>query len=421
MKSTHFIFIAELLCLCALPGVSYAQSEPSQTLISGFGTLGGTYNSSSDAGFIRDISQETKPGKQYTWRPDSRLGIQVSHSFSPQLQVTGQMVLRDQPTINLDTSVSRAFVSYRPIADLQIRIGRLADATFLMSDYYEVGYAYPWVRPPIESYGVMAPHNYDGADLTYSLRTDYGLWQLKGLFGRLKAEVPMPVGKNYMLESNDLRGVALIHQSGAFKARFGYSTFHLENEGTLGPGVQTQLHAFASVPRNPFRNEALALESDLEMRNARIGFTSLGFSYDNGHWMGQAEISDLSSETKIFPQGQQAYVSVGYHFGNFLPYLTIGANRAPEATQATGNWGRFGNRYGQLQAGALAIVNSQRTSQSTRSIGMRWDFDSHAALKVQWDQIDVRENGWGLWSTQLNHSAQADRVNIVSATIDFVF
>lgn len=415
-----------VLCLAA-PGSGIAQTlaeDPvgeSDTRISGFGTLGGVYNSRQDAGFIRDLSQETRPSRQYSWRPDSRLGLQISHAITPQWQVFGQVVLRDQPTIDLDSTVTRAFVSYRPNGRINLRLGRMADSTFLMSDYHEVGYAYPWARPPKESYGMIALHSYDGGDITYSLPDGDAVWRFKAMAGRLRAEVPMQIGDNYWLKSDDLWGAALIHERGPLKIRLGYSSFSLRNEHDQLPTLRNLLTSFA-VPYNPYRAEALALRDLLETKGARITYSSMGFAYDEEKWVIQGEISHLDATTKLFPRGDQAYLSVGYRVGDFLPYAMVSGARSPKAVKAEHDWSQLGSpAYGQLQSATLATLNALLISQTTASLGMRWDFNSRAALKLQWDHVRVRDNGWALWDRSLSASPQGGHLNLLSATIDFVF
>lgn len=417
-----------LLCssLLALPLSGQAELESSNTVISGFGTVGLVHNPNDDYGFVRDIGQRTEPGRNYSLRTDSMLGLQLAHTLSPQWQFFGQVRLRDQADNSLANSVTRAFVAYRPDPNLHFRLGRMADATFLMSDYHEVGYAFPWVRPPFESYGIMAMHFYDGLDVTYSLPHSGGVWRLKAMGGRIKAGIPQgaPI-QDYSLEGNDLWGLALIHEQGPLKVRVGYTSFHLEKESTGALFVEPSLNALIGNPLIGFLfpaavAEARELRDELQMKGARVSFASAGFAYDDGRWMLQGEVSKLSSETMLFPRGEQAYLSAGYRLGNFLPYAVLSGSRADPVKRAKADWS--GIPLGPLlQSGTLALLNSQRSAQTTTSLGVRWDFNSQAALKLQLDHVRVRNQGWGLWSSGAKSDPGADRVNVVSATLDFVF
>ena len=120
--------------------------------------------------------------------------------------------------------------------------------------------------------------------------------------------------------------------------------------------------------------------------------------------------------------GQQGYASVGYHVGDFLPYLLLSGSRAPPIIKAGSAWGPLlGEAAASLQNSAVAILNSHRTAQSTIALGMRWDFDSRAALKIQWDHVRVRTTGWGIWTVPAADEGLPGQANVLSATLDFVF
>lgn len=415
------------LIVMSLVATGYARAdiEPSNTVVSGFGTLGGIYSSNEKYGLVRDIGQETPPGRQFSWRTDTRLGVQVAHTFNQQWLAVGQVVVRDQAEQTLNNLISRAFISYRPDTNLHLRVGRMADATFLMSDYLDVGYVYPWVRAPMESYGVMAPRFYDGMDVTYSIPDSAGIWRIKGLAGQMKAAVPTASGENYMVESNDLWGVALLREQGPLKVRIGYTTLHLKNSGVVPSQLTSGLNqviASCSVFCSAIADEATYMRDTLaSLEGARVSYASAGISYDDGLWVAQVEVSDLSSSTKLFPKGQQGHASLGYRFGDFTPYVKIGGSRSPDAAKIRSSWAALGPGAVNLQNGILVAMNTQRSAQSSLSLGMRWDFDSRAAFKLQWDHVRVREHGWGVWTAPVGDDGAAGRANLLSATIDFVF
>ena len=240
--------------------------------------------------------------------------------------------------------------------------------------------------------------------------------------GRIRAAISTGLGYNYQLEANDLRGAALIRESGPLKVRVGYSTLHVKNPVAIPGQLLSGLNQIAASPFPAIADEARSqLDTMNSLEGARINYASAGFSYDDGTWVAQAEISDLSSTTGIFPKGRQGYASVGYHTGNFTPYVMISGSRSPTAASAKTSWAVLGPSAILLQQGAVSALNAQRSEQSTLSLGMRWDFDSRAALKLQWDHVRVRDHGWGLWSSPITSDGSAGTANLLSATVDFVF
>jgi hypothetical protein len=301
----------------------------------------------------------------------------------------------------------------------------MADATWLMSDYQDVGYAYPWVRPPMEFYGIIPFSYFDGADLSYSLRDEKGVWRLKGLVGRMQTQMPIDGSIPYQFESQGTWGGALIREAGPLKLRAGFTTFKIKNASDAERVVQSGLTQIAMLA-NGFGmagvvTEAAALSEGLSAQGGRVSYASLGVAYDDGRWMFQSEISDLMSDKRVFKR-RQGYVSVGYHLGDFMPYVTYAASISPAALHAERNWATLlGPDAGQLQTGALAVANAFRSEQNTVSLGVRWDFLSNAALKIQWDHVRVKENGWGLWYAAMRAGEAPGRANLLSATVDFVF
>ena len=71
-----------------------------------------------------------------------------------------------------------------------------------------------------------------------------------------------------------------------------------------------------------------------------------------------------------------------------------------------------------LGEAAVRVLNGARLEQSTLSIGARWDFHPQAALKLQWDRVNVSAAGASLWTGA--DSAPA-RARVASAVVDFIF
>jgi hypothetical protein len=62
-----------------------------------------------------------------------------------------------------------------------------------------------------------------------------------------------------------------------------------------------------------------------------------------------------------------------------------------------------------------------RINQSTISIGTRWDFLPHAALKLQLDSTKIQPYGWGLMWRESHLLPEQQRMTLLSASLDFVF
>ena len=99
MKDSLFnYFLAGLLTCFLLPTMDDAKAQESESTVkvSGFGTLGASYNPSRDFDFIRDLLQSSGVGysKRFDLGLDSRLGLQITAKANEQIEFTGQVVSR---------------------------------------------------------------------------------------------------------------------------------------------------------------------------------------------------------------------------------------------------------------------------------------------------------------------------------------
>ncbi len=141
--------LVQTLGVCMTLGAGGAQALDGVAL-NGFLTAGATYG---DPGISSNgvISQDGNIREEVDFVQDSRIGIQLSAKVNPKVSVTGQLLARAREE-NYDMKADWAFVTYQASRPLALRGGKLKLTTFLVSDYIEVGYAYPWVRPPQEIY-----------------------------------------------------------------------------------------------------------------------------------------------------------------------------------------------------------------------------------------------------------------------------
>ena len=153
--------------LAALPACAQTAEPVSSLRFSGFGTLGAVHADVSEPwGFRRDASQPLHQGG-VRGDVDSRFGLQANYAIDNQLEFVGQVQLKRRVSESKPSdSLEWAFASYRPTSDLTIRVGRTSPDIFLLSDYRSVGFAYPWVRPNVETYAILPIFSVEGVDAT---------------------------------------------------------------------------------------------------------------------------------------------------------------------------------------------------------------------------------------------------------------
>ena len=105
-----------------------------------------------------------------------------------------------------------------------------------------------------------------------------------------------------------------------------------------------------------------------------------------------------------------------------MPYLMFARYRSSIGEATVGaSWGVLGPDAALLQASAVGVLNKVRIDQRTTSAGVRWDFHSQAALKLQWDRTAIGRRAYGLWSVADSNAQLGERVDVLSVTLDFVF
>ena len=173
-----------------------------------------------------------------------------------------------------------------------------------------------------------------------------------------------------------------------------------------------------------FGPEGIALADQYDSNNKPFTFIGLGASYDPGNWfvMGEWGVTDSHS---ALGKRNAWYASGGYRLGKFTPYLTYAQTKADSNTSDPGLTLSalppfLAGPAAGLNAGLNAILASIPV-QNTISVGGRWDFMKNAALKLQFDHTRL---GAGSAGTLINIQPgfqPGGKVNVFSATVDFVF
>ncbi|HKO88386.1 MAG TPA: hypothetical protein VJU83_07710, partial [Burkholderiales bacterium] len=179
----------------ALSGAEvYAQEAPAFPAFSfsGFGTVGVVRSSEDEANFVAHDLQGGGAGRDKEWSADvdSRLGLQVTAAFTPQLSAVLQVVTEQDYDGSFRPDVEWANIKYEFTPDFSVRVGRVVLGSFLATDYRKVGYAQHWVRPPVEVYGLIPMTHNDGVDVSYRVRWGDVSHNLQAAFGDFKEHVP---------------------------------------------------------------------------------------------------------------------------------------------------------------------------------------------------------------------------------------
>lgn len=400
--------------------------------ITGFGTIGyaetDKYN---DLVLKRNITQKSQTIEDNPWLIDSRLGIQARKELSPGWDAVAQLVAQEKVDNSFEEAIEMAFVRYHNGSDFSFRLGRMALDTFQLSEYRNIGYSYHWVRPPTEFYGWIPYSHYDGFKAVYELGDFESLLRFEAFIGKSKSTVNIgykddPTSLNYV-KSAPVFGGGVTWEKDNLILRAYISRYRfVENTNALNA-----LLGYVNDPTIAFYwPEASDIAQDYAIENVKVTYGAIGFSWTPGPWHYQGEVSFVNASNFGVYDGERAYIQVGRRFGDFLPHITFSKswdtrNFPYDPPAITGNTpldSALQGLYGTLKDN----LSSGKINQYTVSLGLRWDFATQKALKVQCDRTTLHENSLGVFPTQntignQERQFEKDTRTWCSATFDWVF
>lgn len=429
-KSAWFVISATccglLLAAAAVPAAAMESTVPAldeslqRWAVAGYGTLARSWDDTERLAPIRDLSQ--RPADHLytgpTWRLDSRVALQASYRHSPEWTVLGQVVARDQVDNSASSHVERAYAEWAP-GQWRWRVGRVGYDAFLMSDHRNLGFSGMTVRPPPEFYGWVPNYSVDGADLTHEVDDGDARWRVRFQAGNSRTSLPLGDAE-FEFDSEDLWSMTISRDRGPWRLKGGVSEFRIEHDPVLLAPLHAGLTAVAAAGVPGISEEAAALRGNAGFAGAKVSYTTIGIAYDDGVLTAQGELGLTRASSDVVTHGRSGYLTVGRRIGDWQPYLGYAVSRPGNAlTQSRNDWAAIGQRS--LQYAALDVINSTRIDQRTATAGVRWDLARRVALKLQWDHVHIRPDGYALWFRDLDFNKRASSVNLGTLAVDFVF
>ena len=258
----------------------------------------------------------------------SRLGIQMSFEVTDDMSLTGQLVSRG--VNNYDIEAEWAYLSWDVTNKFTVRIGRQRIPYYLLSEYLEVGYAYPWVRPPIELYNIPISST-DGLSVLYDFSLGAVNFSTQAYAGAGSGFADQLEGEFTL---NQAWGIAQFFEWNDFTFRVGYNTSNLDVGNIQADGVGQSLidgtEAIATlINGNPALTPTIVASlgpapmlEPLNLENVSTEYISAAFSYDNGSLLVMGEIANLKVRDLAQPVGDGGYLTIGYRFGDWMPHAT---------------------------------------------------------------------------------------------------
>jgi hypothetical protein len=393
---------------------------------SGFATLALTGANDDQLGFRRDFTREQ--GVDDSWRADtdSLLGLQWNAEFGSTLEAVAQVVVKERSEQSVSESIEWAFLRWRPSRQGDLRLGRMGLDIFMLSDFRQVGYAMPSMRPVPDFYGIVPYYRFDGADYTHRVDFDDGATTLSAKLYGGWSDTYIPQGENgtgnsrIRVDLEPVWGVVLGLEHDPWNARLSLTEAHPDSD----PPIQQLRDALQLV--TPIWPDAADYYDRLELAGSTAQYLSAGLGYDDGTWSVQGEVARIDADSDIVPQLDAGYVSVGRRFGAFTLSASLSAvepQNSPEVVVLPASIPPpIAALLEPLRAGTELAFNDSRAEQNGVHLALRWDVAPRRALKLQWDRWNVEPDGLLLWVEKGSNPAPRTRtIDVVAVGLDLVF
>lgn len=376
--------------------------------------------------------------KRPTFDKDSNVGLQVTKFLTDEVSITVQLVAKQAYT-DWFVDASWAFLKWEPNDNWQFRVGRIRTNPYMLSDYVDIAYAYPWIRPPQEVYSQIPTlySNFTGIDARFKMQICDQDLALTAFYGQSTSNQLFPAGPNTTImdnidtKMNDLVSLNLKFGTEVFSIRAGWESARVTlypNAGSAMQGLNTFMNTM--VAGVPFFGPQLspAYTNYFSGYNFRTAFTGVGYQFDWKNIVSMGEVVKRSSQSPIMANVMGWYLMGGYRCKNIMPHVTFGRERL-----LYGHVWRFPGLVNQFFQGppinspvdldtvAKTLIGTSpfydggAGDQSSVTYGVRWDVIDGVALKAEVCHVHPDRMGKGLFDIQPYKS-----VNIYSIALNAV-
>lgn len=322
------------------------------------------------SGYIADYPNLGVYEKDFDFGQETRLGLQGKAIIDDKLSATMQIMSR--AANDYEAQVEWLYATYNLTSDTNLQAGRMRMPVYYFSDYMDVGYAYPWLRIPADTYSLDVT-NFNGVKLNSTFKTGDVYYRLS-LYGGNESN-PSDELMSYLFESfttnidrefENILGAALDMTWGGLSVRGTYTQAAMEETQTYGDGSMG------------------VIDFDIKFYDLFAKY-----EFDSGFAL-------MAEYNKYEPFYKSYFGSATYQTGALTYYVS---------------WSQFD-------------LDTPFEKHDTTSLGARWDLGDTYALKF--DVSSMTDEGFNPFTNQPNpvyHDATNGDgdVTIFSVALDFVF
>lgn len=317
----------------------------------------------------------------WSFEPDTVSGFQLGAAFNDKFSITGQLVIRGAD--DFEPELEWAYLSYDVTDSFTVRAGRLRPPFFVVSDFYDVGFAYPWARPVEEVYQNIPFTHYEGADVIFN--TSFGDWDatIQAYVGGEEGDQEYR-GSNVDRKLEDFMGIAFTFDRQALSLRASYHqadlTFDIEQ-------VRPLLDTLTALGFG-------AVADDIAIDQKPADFVEVAATYEADAWFARGEATRTDFTRGLVADQQSWYVTGGAYFGDFTPYVTYSQVEAdPDGGYADSIPFGLDPGLDVLRLTVEGLIAGSATERSAVTIGTRWNILDNTAIKAEITKADDKLAG----------------------------
>lgn len=394
---------------------------------SGFGTLGAV-------GSDQPYQYQRFIDNQGTFKRDSILGAQLDIKINSQWGATLQAKLA--PASNndrqWDPTLTWAFVSWRPLDDWLIRVGKLRLPLMLNTENTDVGATFDLARLPVEVYSIAPTTDVVGVSISKTWLAEHYDWTLEAYSGKTRThsryycraicDQGTPSGTFFPAVTMESRGLVLTVRDINNIFRIGV---HEAEASRPGEGTPAEIRFTEITPSIGFYN----FNSSRMVDKVRIPVQTLGASV-----LLPAEVRLTAEYARIIVDSSSegftrwgAYLAASRRFGDWTPYGYYARMKSPEHVLE-----RYkainGNSVPGFIPNADLINQSQKFAadmlspydQWTAALGTSYRLNANGLIKAEWSHTRS-----GVVSSFIDAPSGSDsanrQINVFSLSYNFTF
>lgn len=337
-------------------------------------------------------------GSDLNTNADSMLGLQISMRATDDLSLTTQFVSRGLELH--DTITEWAYIGYHATQFDLIQAGRFRFPYYLLSETLEVGFAYPWVRPPIEVYNVPTD-SLEGFEWTHI--DNFHGWdtQISLYFGRAIGEENQYADVSYALDNAWGTALQLNKEEWTFRVAYHVGKLDVVQSQADGSTAQLldameQVTAGAKLINSISPQYNLRTKYEVPMHNILGEYISAAAQYDDFSWLLMMEVAHLTISPSLQPAGSSGYILLGYHLDRWMPNITYAKYYTDARSDHLRNL--YTSNLTAFQAALLDLNQVEKASdistligslqamtqtQQSYTLGLNYDLTSSTKLKFE--------------------------------------